>query len=268
MMKTISDQHYLLTEQYAKADKLSARARLHAHFSTNRYGWMLWVFDHFDLPPECTILELGCGSGTLWKQNEHKLNPNWKITLSDFSAGMLAEAQKRLSDKPAHFTFEVIDAQSIPWVDNSFDCLIANHMLYHVPDVNQALSEIARVMKPTGRFYAATIGANHMRELDSIVARFVPGYQKPIMSFSLENGAELLKQHFDHIALDRYEDSLVVSEVQPLYDYICSMIGLADLDHERLPQLRHYLTKEISQHGEIVINKDTGMFTARGIKSD
>ncbi len=90
--------------------------------------------------------------------------------------------------------------------------------------------------------------------------------QKPVMNFSLENGAELLKQHFEHIALDRYEDSLLVSEVQPLYDYICSMSGLTNLNHELLPQLRHYLTQEIGQRGKIVINKDSGMFIARGIK--
>src|SRR5437868_570166 len=57
-----------------------------------------------------------------------------QITLSDFSPGMLQEARQNLAGSPQSFSFQVIDAQSIPLDAGSCDCVIANHMLYHVPD--------------------------------------------------------------------------------------------------------------------------------------
>ncbi len=54
--------------------------------------------------------------------------------------------------------FKEIDAQSIPFEDETFDAVIANHMLYHVPDRPKAIAEIKRVLKPGGRLIATTIG--------------------------------------------------------------------------------------------------------------
>ncbi len=94
------------------------------------------------------------------------------IALSDFSPGMIEEAQHNLADAGRPFAFERIDAQAIPFADASFDMVIANHMLYHVPDRPQALAEIRRVLRPGGRLYAATGGANHLREIGELVQRF------------------------------------------------------------------------------------------------
>jgi len=78
---------------------------------------------------------------------------------------MLEEAQESLHDSLCPFTFAVVDAQAIPYPDAHFDAIIANHMLYHVPDRPKALAEIRRALKPGGHFYASTLGANHLREM-------------------------------------------------------------------------------------------------------
>ncbi|MEO8956871.1 MAG: class I SAM-dependent methyltransferase [Ktedonobacteraceae bacterium] len=173
-MSELSNQHYLLTNQYNNAQKLEARIQLHQLFSTNRYSWFRWVFDHFALPPQSLILELGCGPGYLWSKNADCIPAQGQITLSDFSPGMLQEAQQNLRDIQRSFTFQQVDAQSIPFETESFDAVIANHMLYHVPDRARALAEIHRVLKPGGVFYAATNGRNNMRELREITTRLVP----------------------------------------------------------------------------------------------
>ena len=72
-MSKLSDQDYLLTDQYRNASNLNARIQLHVRFSTNKYSWMRWVFDQLDLPPHCHILELGCGSGELWRKNMQRI---------------------------------------------------------------------------------------------------------------------------------------------------------------------------------------------------
>ena len=61
------DAARLLREQYKDGSNLSARIRLHQRFSTNRYGQMRWMFDRIQLPENARVLELGCGTGLLWR---------------------------------------------------------------------------------------------------------------------------------------------------------------------------------------------------------
>src|SRR5437867_1062098 len=113
-----SDQQYLLTEQYQDATNLTARIRLHARFSTNRYGWTRWLFDQLRLGPDARVLELGCGPGHLWRENMEHIPEGWEVTLTDFSAGMLREAHGNLGGgRP--FRFMVVDAQAIPFPEAS-----------------------------------------------------------------------------------------------------------------------------------------------------
>ncbi|MEI6580515.1 MAG: class I SAM-dependent methyltransferase, partial [Eubacteriales bacterium] len=80
---------------------------------------------------------------------------------------MVDQAKALFSHNPI-FTFEQIDIQDIPYENNSFDIVIANHMLYHVPNMEKALSEVFRVLKPDGCFYATTLGRNSLKELQDI----------------------------------------------------------------------------------------------------
>src|SRR5690349_16018954 len=148
-MSKITDQHHLKTEQYKDASNLDARIELHRRFSTNPQGWSAWVFDALrTLPAAARVLELGCGPAYLWAANARRIPAGWDITLSDFSAGMLQAAKDSLAVLEREFKFEVIDAQSIPYDAEAFDLVIANHMLYHVPDRPKAIAEIRRVLKP------------------------------------------------------------------------------------------------------------------------
>ena len=63
------DSDYLLNEQYKNAQNLTARARLHIRFSTNKYRWPTWLFDRFDLPGDARLIELGTGPSWLWVEN-------------------------------------------------------------------------------------------------------------------------------------------------------------------------------------------------------
>ena len=196
----INDQDYLRDEQYKDASNLNARIRLHVEFSTNSYGWFRWVFDHYDLPSQARVLELGCGPGDLWFENIDRIPEGWEISLSDFSPGMLNQAWEKLVYQSHPFNFEIIDAQSIPYEADHFDIVIANHFLYHVPDRAKAISEIRRVLRPGGRFYATTIGIKHMKELPDLVARFDPENSHFLSSedvpFIMENGADQLRKNF------------------------------------------------------------------------
>ena len=266
-MSRINDQDYLCNEQYKDSSNLDARIRIHVEFSTNKYGWFRWVFDQYEIAPPARILELGCGPGDLWLDNIDRIPDGWEITLSDFSAGMLAKAQEKLGQHPHPFSFEVIDAQSIPYDADHFDVVIANHFLYHVPDRPKAIAEIRRVLKPGGTLYATTVGTDHLKELPDLAARFAPEASEFLRNseipFTLQDGAEQLRANFSEVAMRRYLDELRVTDVDILVDYIFSGVRL-QLEKSRRDELTRFLQQEMDANdGVIAIKKDSGIFIAQ-----
>ncbi|MEX2540509.1 MAG: methyltransferase domain-containing protein [Trueperaceae bacterium] len=260
-----SNQQHLLNDQYRDSRKLEARVALHQRFSTNRHGWHRWVFEHLRVPDGGRVLELGCGPGLLWR--DRRVPESWKVTLSDFSPGMLEQARENLAAYDG-FDFRLIDAQEIPTDDDSFDAVIANHMLYHLPDRERALAEIRRVLTPAGRFYAATNGAEHLRELEPFYRILDPGHRRMTEPFNLENGVGQLSSHFASVEVERYPDALVITEAEPLVAYILSTLTAVNAEPERLPVLRSAIVEELSEHGAIRVSKSTGLFQAHGLRGE
>jgi len=246
-----------MQKQYGTAQNLNTRAALHALFSTNPLGWSNWVFQQYDLRPGQAVLELGCGSAGMWQGRAGELQ-GVKLLLSDFSRGMLDAARENTRGLPG-VEYQVIDAQDIPHPGASFDVVIANHMLYHVPDIDRALGEFSRVLKPDGVLYATTLGNGNMEELHDMLRRFYPGnaFDSITAAFRLENGAAQLRRHFANVELRRYPDSLHITRAQPLVDYVLSMSGMEDAS-----EFAQHIEGLIARDGAIDITKDAGMFTA------
>ena len=269
-MPNALDAYSLLQNQYRDASRLDARVQLHAKYSTNTQGFHAWVFAHLHPPPACSVLEVGCGSGHLWLTNAQHLPTGWDITLSDLSVGILHAARQRLRANRQAWQCVVHDVQSLPFARHSFDAIIANHMLYHVPNRPAAYAEFCRVLKPSGRLYAATNSRDNMRELDALVQRChlhaseraaMPRLtdRRLLTGFNLEHGAEELSPWFTTVTLHRYADALVVPEAEPLVAYVRS---LGYLTEDELATLRRHVEDVIEQHGPIRISKDIGMFEA------
>jgi SAM-dependent methyltransferase len=265
----VENSHQAITEQYKTSSNLEARIRLHERFSTNPYGWQRWVFDQFDLPHPARVLELGCGVGNLWRENVHRMAEDWEVTLSDFSAAMLEKARQNLADSGREFTFRVIDAVDIPFEDERFDAVIANHMLYYVQDKVRGFSEMRRVLKPGGRLYAATNGERHMGELRDLVAAFDPTItfmDLTIESFTLESGLQQIAEFFDQVGLRRYPDALVVTDHVALLDYVFSSTTISNLPEGKKAALARFIQAHFaSQGGVFRISKDAGMLCARRV---
>jgi ubiquinone/menaquinone biosynthesis C-methylase UbiE len=264
-------QHYLLNDQYKDASNFNARVRLHQRFSTNRTGWHRWIFEQINMAPGSRVLELGCGPGHFWKMKLDRIPQDCQSTLSDFSPGMLQEARNNLSGSPQSFSFQVIDAQSIPFDANSFDCVIANHMLYHVPDRPRAFSEIQRVLKPAADFYATTNGETHLQEIRWLMQRaglsfFGGTVGKSTSHFPLENAAEQIAPWFEHIEIRRSENALVVTEAEPLIVFMLSSLPSSAVGAEQLQLLQAIVDQELARNGAIHITTDSGLVMARSRK--
>ena len=91
------------------------------------------------------VLEIAAGPGLLAK---HVAPAAKRMIATDYSDGMIAEAKK--GAVPANLTFEVADAMHLPYADDSFDAVLIANALHIVPDPEQALREIDRVLRPDG----------------------------------------------------------------------------------------------------------------------
>ena len=173
------------------------------------------------------ILEVGCGDGALWKG----LNIPEKIslTLTDISEGMIRDVRKVFGEDRKYLRLLSCDCQAVPFEDNTFDLVVANHVLFYCGDVEKACREIYRVLKPGGRVIAATYGKHHMEEINRLVLgfdeRIVLSSQCLYERFGKENGGSILEKMFKEVCWEEYEDSLCVNEPEPLISYILSCHG-------------------------------------------
>ncbi len=267
LIKVINLENSIL-DQYKNSTNLKTRIDLHDKFSINKYGWHRWVFDKIDFFPGVKILELGCGNCDLWKKNINRIPDSCEITATDISNGMIKDAKHNLSSIKNKFYFKTIDSQNISFKDESFDIVIANHVLFYVKDIEKSLKEIRRVLKPGGFLYASTTGQNHMKELDTITKRFDNRMTfSPVdltKQFGLENGKEKLKNLFSDIHEYIYEDALIVDESEPIMNYIKSTHGNAnEILKDREEELRILLDKRIDEEKKIYITKKSGLFIAK-----
>lgn len=273
-MSNLTDPESLKHGQYSSSDKLSARIRLHERFSVSKVELHRWFFDRLLslAPEEAKILEVGCGRGDLWQKNQEQIPEGWQVTLSDLSGGMLADCSTFLGDELAsRFVFQPFDVQTIPYPDSRFDVVIANMMLYHVPDRDKAIREIKRILKPSGMLLAMTVGETHLQELNDIARQLVAESDESVpmsdeVGFNLQNGSEQLAAQFRKVEVEPFEDSLLVTEVQPLLDYIASMIETPQraMTSPRGLEIAADLERRIQSEGGIPIHKEIGVFIASG----
>lgn len=251
-------------EQYQNDENLSIRVKLHSKYSTNSQGWYPWLFEHYKFDNGYRILELGCGNGNQWQGRIDKLPLDCTLILSDFSEGMVKMVWDKYSYHNNMFS-QKIDIQDIPFPDNSFDVVIANHMLYHVPDLSKAIYEVHRVLRGGGKFYAATNGNGGMRTYLHNVRKLINPNTPELsdgFSFSLQNGKELLGEYFSDMQIYNYDDSLHITETQDLIDWMKSTIAISNYSESDFDKLYSYFENIRIEHGAIDIPKELGLFVS------
>ena len=252
-----------LKNQYQNATNISSRINLHNLYSQNKQGWFPWIFQQCHIRPGLRILELGCGDGTLWTENLSLIPEDISITLSDISSGMLRDARRAIGSSDTRFAFRAFDCKKIPYKDESFDLVIANHVLFYCDDIPAVLKEVCRVLSPGGYFLCSAYGKAHMQEVSQLVEdfddRIVLSADKLYERFGRENGRKILDPFFPDAKWHSYEDFLLVQDAEPLISYVLSCHGNQNqyiLDHYK--EFRAFTTKKTAKGFRIT--KDAGVF--------
>lgn len=248
-------------EQYRTSKGLNTRISFHEKYSANRQGYGNWIVSNCAFFEGMTVLELGCGTGSLWTGRDDILRKIGKLVLTDASEGMLAAAQKNIGNRD-NVEYQPADIQALPFEDNSFDMVIANSVLYHVPDLDKGIREIRRVLKDDGIFYCATFGENNFVEQLAEWFRLSGERFTPNHHFTMQNGEQQLRTAFSDIEARFYQDSLHVTDIQDLVNYLCSLTSLQALSEVPIERIREIIM-EHAIDGAVDLPKEYGMFIAR-----
>ena len=236
----------VLASQYGTSDKLNTRISIHDKYSTNKQGFGNWITEHYRIPEGASVLELGCGTGDMWKGKHALISRCSRLVLSDFSEGMVNKTKETLAAESG-IEYLTVDIQSIPFPDHTFDVVIANMMLYHVPDLAKGLSD------------------GMMEYIGSLFTDYGVGTSINT-NFTLQNGKEALISFFTDVEKDLYDDSLAVTEVEDLVDYIFSLSGMTDLRSLPRDTVRSVLASHMKD-GVLTVPKEYGMFVCRSPKA-
>jgi ubiquinone/menaquinone biosynthesis C-methylase UbiE len=109
------------------------------------------MLERIALEPGEAVLDVGCGLGNDLFDMVELVGPAGRLVGLDASEVMIAEARRRAEELKLPITFEVGEAQALPFPDGTFDVCRAGRLLEHLPDAGRALTEIVRVTRAGGR---------------------------------------------------------------------------------------------------------------------
>lgn len=250
----LADPNYVRF-QYADDEKLRVRIEMHQRYSENRVPFLQWLLAVVTAQAGQRLLDVGSGPGQM-----HADLSGVTVTALDLSAGMLAKVKV-----PA----VQADAQHLPFADASFERVMANHVLYHVPDMAQAMREMRRVARPGGRVVITTNSRTTMRPLfemaDAVAKELgVEGYQTVALRFGLED-IDLVRSVFSTARVEVFEDAFRFLSPEPVLAYVASMwIDYLDPDKraEFLRRIEERVSAVIEREGVFRVPKRTGSFVA------
>lgn len=250
----LTDPEYLRS-QYADDERLRVRIETHARYSENREPFVPWVLRHVGAQPGQRLLDVGSGPGQF-----HEHLSGVRVVALDTSLGMLAKV--RVPKVQA-------DAQTLPLHDRSFDRVMCNHVLYHVPDIAQALREMRRVLRAGGRVVLTTNASDTMGALFDLYNEAARELGAPEdhtvgLRFSFDD-VDLVRAVFPNARIELYRDAFVFPAAAPALAFVASGAASALASEVRasvLERLSQRITAIIARDGVFRVPKTSGCFVA------
>ena len=253
-----------IKKQYASSKNLESRMSIY-QYSIDPKTFSKWLTEQIIPHNNVKILELGCGTGDLWKDLKDSFQ-NCEILLSDFSEGMLEKTRENLGENG--FNYEIIDFHNIPYPDKTFDIIISNHNLYLALDLNKVLGEISRVIKDNGVFYSTTNSIEHLaslRELTNIADDRLWPNSVLTSIFGAETGIEILSNYFQYTDRRFYQNELRIKDFTPIINYFMSVRDehVHQIIKQSMNKIRGKFDTEIRQYGYYKVKTKACLFICR-----
>ena len=257
----------LIEDQYRDSAKLAARMTIHAKYGPA--GSQASVPGIVTPPPGARVLDVGCGPGRFWL-GAQAWPADLTITLTDLSPGMVDEAlaSVRAIGRWSGVEGRVADVCALPFANGAFDLVLAMHMLYHAPDPDRAVAEIARVLRPGGAVVASTNGELNMAALFELGHAALGGERLDLAAaaFSVESGEAILRRHFAEVDARRAVDVLRVTDPADVVAYLTSFPPGDRATPAMLTRLEAMTVQAFAAGGGVFeITRDTGFLVARKI---
>ena len=168
------------------------------------------------------VLEVGCGTGQFWTENYKHIDEKSDLTLTDFSEGMIEKIKSKINH--SNIKFEIADIEQLSYDDNTFDLVMAHHVIYHSSDKDKAISELKRVTKPGGTISITSNSEKHMLNVYTFSHSIDNNYSmvRNIDGFTEEDADKILPSHFQTYQKEIYEDLLKVTDSDFMLEYIKS----------------------------------------------
>jgi SAM-dependent methyltransferase len=212
----------VVREEYASEHRLLARRALYDSLVGPDPRETLWSAIAEVVPER--VLEVGPGPGELSERMQRELGA--EVVAIDVSERMVELARARGVDA------RVGDVQELPFRDGTFDLVVAAWVLFHVPDLDRGLAEIARVLRPGGRLVAGTNSERHLQEAREHAGISMVGS----VTFSRENGEDSLRRHFAHVERTDLEGSVTFADAEAIRTYVRTMVTQKHAA-DRVPEL-------------------------------
>jgi ubiquinone/menaquinone biosynthesis C-methylase UbiE len=272
-MSLTTDADFLRHQQYKTDANLAARQEIHRRFSTAKQTLFEVLYPQAQIQAGQAVLDVGCGNGRFWSLLAEDDPADIRVTLLDLSLGMVQTATNFVRPRVKHLESVQASAMNLPLPSAHFDRVVANHLLYHVPDPAQAVAQFKRVLKTDGRLTASMVGPAHMQEMWHLLTEVLGLSVSPrTLRFFPADLDPLLKAEFKHVTYHPVDDNLHVTDPDVVWRYLLSSDvgklaaqGQADLPPnfnlaELEQPIKHTIQTEIDRQGYYFIRKDTGNF--------
>ena len=251
--------------QYGNSQKLAARARLMSQYTVSEQPWFPWVASRLPLHAGDRILDAGCGPAWFWEAAVETVPAGIALTLADLSPGMVEEALARCAALPfAAADGRVADAAALPFPADSFDGVIAMHMLYHLPDPAQAIAEMARVLKPGGFLAITTNGTGNMRSLYELTTAFGGLPCDPAAAaFGFAEAEGALQAQFGNVEKHGLQTEMCVTSAEDVFLALTSYPPGDSATEDQLACFRDAIGAAFTAgDGVLRASKETGLFVS------
>ena len=255
-------------KQYETDQHLQTRIRTHQLYSVGT-NLEEGVDQVLKLESQESLLDIGTGPG-IFPTRLRISGHTGRLVGVDFSSGMLEVARA----KTDQVEWLQANAMELPFADSSFDVVTARHMLYHVPDMNKALQEAKRVLKPNGRFLAVTNDDGYMLEFWNTVIEAVRDDSEFVFLIHEMLNRQFFSAHleqqiqavFGNSTFTRLEALLEFSNIQPVLEYWDSIQPSYDISDTAWTRGREALSWVLDTrfaNGVWRVTKNVAIITAR-----